>query len=195
MDRVLDFGLPGLVFLVLVIWLVRKVVRAARTERDLEGERLTGAFADELRAGKALASAHRAPHLVKSEPEDATTASEIASTPPHAASPPVVPLAPHLVTSASQQPLRPLDGADVEGALPEHLRIVNALAREREATMLETEGDVDRRLEVLWVKSTATHVVWCERRHPATRAAAGMVREVVCVARIADGKAVERWTY
>ncbi|HEY2027764.1 MAG TPA: hypothetical protein VGH20_01030 [Myxococcales bacterium] len=165
MDRLLDFGLPGLVFLALVVWLVRKVIRAARTERDLEGERLTGAFADELRAGKALASGRRTPQLV---------------TPP-----------PRLVAP----PASPLDGADVQGAMPEHLRLVESLAAEREAAMFESEGDVARRLEVVWVKSTATHVVWCERRHPATRAAAAMAREVVCVARVLDGKAVERWSY
>lgn len=178
MDRLLDFGLPGLVFLALVIWLVRKIVRAARTESDLEGERLTGALADELRAGKALASGQRTQSAERASGE--LVAEELPSQ-----------RGPRLVAP----PLGPLDGADVGGALPEHLHLVGALASEREATMLETAGDVVRRLEVLWVKSTPTHVVWCERRHPATRAAAGMVREVVCVARVVDGKAAERWTY
>jgi hypothetical protein len=177
MDRVLDFGLPGLVFLALVVWLVRKVLRAARTESDLEAERLTGAFADELRAGKALASGQRPTAAARQRPEQPEA--DAARVRPHLVSP----------------PLGPLDGADIAGATPEHLRIVQALAAEREATMLETPGDLERRLEVLWVKSTATHVVWCERRYPATRAAAGMVREVVCVARVANGKALERWTY
>ena len=36
MDHLLDIGLPGLVFLGLCAWLIRKVVKAARTERDLE---------------------------------------------------------------------------------------------------------------------------------------------------------------
>jgi hypothetical protein len=160
MDRVLDVGVPGLVFVVLVFWLVRKVLRAARTESDLESERLTGALADELRQGKALAAGQTAPTLV-----------------------------------VARAPLRPLDGADVGGASPEHLRIVEGLADEREAALRTTRGDIERRLEVLWVRSTATHVAWCERRHPATRAAAGMAREVICVARIANGKAVERWAW
>ena len=56
MDMLVDLGLPGLVFLGLSFWLVRKVARAARTERDLEGERLEGALAEELREGKARAA-------------------------------------------------------------------------------------------------------------------------------------------
>lgn len=185
MDRLLDFGLPGLVFLALVVWLVRKVVRAARTESDLEGERLTGAYADELRAGKALASGQRS--SVPAAPEPELNQLENDSLAPGAPSP----RGPHLVVP----PAGPLERADTEGATAEHVHVVQSLAAEREAAMLQSEGDVQRRLEVLWVKSTATHVVWCERRHPATRAAAGMVREVVCIARVVDGKAVERWTY
>lgn len=36
--------LPGLVFLALSIWLVRKAIKAARTERDLEEDRLAAAL-------------------------------------------------------------------------------------------------------------------------------------------------------
>ena len=35
LDLLLDLGLPGIVFLALCFWLVRRVVRAALTERDL----------------------------------------------------------------------------------------------------------------------------------------------------------------
>src|SRR5476651_538016 len=174
MDRLVDFGLPGLVFLAAVIWLVRKVVRAARTESDLEGERLSGALAQELRAGKAVAAAaspgSRGPQLVAQEP----------SMP--------------LPTVA----LGPLDGADVHGATREHLDIIEALALERETALRAAhsgETDVPRRIEVLWAKSTETHAVWCERRNAATFAAAGMSREVICVVRVENGKPAERWSH
>jgi hypothetical protein len=52
LDLILDLGLPGLVFLGLCVWLIRKVARAARTEADLESERLQAALADELRAAR-----------------------------------------------------------------------------------------------------------------------------------------------
>src|ERR1700716_3127902 len=48
LDRFLDIGLPGLVFLGLCAWLIRKAMKAARTERDLEEERLGGAFREGL---------------------------------------------------------------------------------------------------------------------------------------------------
>jgi hypothetical protein len=173
MDRLVDFGLPGLVFLTLVIWLVRKVLRAARTESDLEGERLGGRLAQELREAKAVAAAASAglpgPRLVAAVP---------AEPPAEAAG--------------------PLAGADVRGAALEHLAIIEALALEREAALRlahQGESDVPRRIEVLWARSTATHAVWCERRNAATRGAAGMSREVICVARIEDGKPTERWSY
>jgi hypothetical protein len=63
LDLVLDLGLPGLVFLGLSVWLIRKVARAARTERDLESERLEGALAEELREGKARAAGTASPRL------------------------------------------------------------------------------------------------------------------------------------
>lgn len=170
MDRLVDFGLPGLVFLGLLVWLLRKVMRAARTESDLEGERLSGALADELRAAKALAAASGAtgPRLVVPEP------------------------------AAVLEALGPMDGADIRGATAEHLRIIESQALEREAALRlnhKGETDVPRRIEVLWARSTATHAVWCERRHAATRAAAAMTRDVICVVRIENGKPGERWSY
>jgi len=64
LDLLLELGLPGLVFLGLSVWLIRKLMKAARTERDLEEERLQGAFADELRAAKARAAASQHPSLM-----------------------------------------------------------------------------------------------------------------------------------
>jgi hypothetical protein len=164
MDRLLDFGLPGLVFLFLVVWLVRKAIRAARTESDLESERLTGTFAQELQAAKDVA---------KAVTEGART--------------------PRLVTPAQalDRPRRPVDEAEVSCATPEHLALIEALVREAMAA----SGAASPRIEVLWAKSTATHAVWCERRLPAVPAAAATTHEVVCVARVENGKITDRWTF
>ena len=75
----------------------------------------------------------------------------------------------------------PLSGADVRRASKEHLDAVAQLVRDREAV------PGSRRAEVLWVRSTATHVVWAERRAPQ--------REVICVAHIDSGKVVARWQF
>lgn len=63
LDLLLDLGLPGLVFLGLCVWLIRKAARAARTEADLEGERLQGALAEELRAARTRAEQSQRPGL------------------------------------------------------------------------------------------------------------------------------------
>ena len=169
LDLLLEIGLPGLVFIGLFAWLIRKVVKAARTERDLEEERLQGALADELRAAKARAEASLRPNLVAvagPEPE--------------------------------QAPAHPLAGADTRGADPAHLPLVEAMAHEREEQLRAQPGgdsEVARRVEVLWVRSNASHVVWCERRRAATLAARGVTREVICVAQVESGAVVERWSF
>ena len=78
-------------------------------------------------------------------------------------------------------PSDPLSGADVRGASKEHLEAMTRLIRDRESV----QGS--RRAGVLWVRSTATHVVWAERRAPQ--------REVICVAQIDSGKVVARWQF
>jgi hypothetical protein len=150
LDLVIDLGLPGIVFVGLCVWLVRKVVRAARTERDLESDRFEGAFAEELKAARARAdaAAHR-PELVA-----------VASTP-------------DAVRTA-------LDGADVRGARPEHVRLVEDLLR----------GASGAPPDVLWIRSNAAHLVWCERHIESAN-----VREVIRVARIENGAIVERWSF
>jgi hypothetical protein len=149
LDLLLELGLPGLVFLGLSIWLIRKLMKAARTERDLEEERLQGAFAEELRAAKARAAASRQhPSLVALPPEPAPA------------------------------PDDPLAGADAHAANPAHLVLVAAIARQQSA-------------HVLWVRSNAEHVAWCERRH----AAAGGLRQVICVGRIEGGSITDQWFF
>jgi hypothetical protein len=55
LDALRDLWGPGLVFLALCIWLIRRVVRAARTESQLEEERLR-AFAAEATPHPSLAT-------------------------------------------------------------------------------------------------------------------------------------------
>jgi len=171
LDRFLDIGLPGLVFLGLCAWLIRKAVKAARTERDLEEQRLEGTFAEELRAARTRAAASQRPSLVAVAPPESETAAEA-------------------------PPRDPLAAADVRDADPAHLLLVAGMLREREQLLRGHVGPTDlaRRDEVLWVRSNTTHAVWCERRHAAP-AAGGTTREVICVARIEDGAVVERWSF
>jgi hypothetical protein len=56
LDLLLDLGLPGIVFVALAVWLIRKAVKAARTEDDLEHQRFQGNLADELARGRAVAA-------------------------------------------------------------------------------------------------------------------------------------------
>ena len=172
LDRFLDIGLPGLVFLGLCAWLIRKAMKAARTERDLEEQRLEGTFAEELRAARARAAASQRPNLVAVAPPEPEAAAEA-------------------------PPLDPLAAADVREADPAHLLLVAGMVREREQLLRAQVGptDVERRLEVLWVRSNATHAVWCERRHATAPAARGVTREVICVAQIEHGAVVERWSF
>jgi len=139
-----DLWGPGLVFIVLCGWLVRRAFRAARNESILEEQRLREAIGD----------------LGDVPPPGETGSSAPALRP---------------------APSDPLSGADVRGASKEHLEAMTRLIRDRESV----QGS--RRAGVLWVRSTATHVVWAERRAPQ--------REVICVAQIDSGKVVARWQF
>jgi hypothetical protein len=138
-----DLWGPGLVFIVLCGWLVRRALRAARNESILEEQRMRNALGN---------------------PDDPVGEAQS----PAAISP--VPDAPQRFSTA-----------DVRGTSQEHLEMVTRLVAERESI------PGARRIEVLWVRSTATHVAWAERR-PAQR-------EVICVAQIDSGKVVARWQF
>jgi hypothetical protein len=139
-----DLWGPGLVFVFLCAWLVRRALRAARNESILEEQRLRDALGD-------LADVPPPPESRSSPPE------------------------------LRPAPTDPLAGADVRGALKEHLDAVGRLVHEREAV------PGSRRAEVRWVRSTATHVVWSELR--------ASQREVICIAQIDSGKIVARWQF
>ena len=210
MDRLLDLGLPGLVFLALCFWLVRKAVRAARTEGDLEGERLTGAFAEELAAAKALAAGKprlvppvalptptakpfplAAPSPSPSAPQSAALQSPGPQSPAPVSPPAIALLAPERIPDL-------LRGADLGPGVEGHLPLLAQLIAEREASMRALQvgpSDVPLRVEVLRARANRTHLVGCERRHAATRAAAALTRDVICVAAVEKGKISERWNF
>jgi hypothetical protein len=148
LEALRDLWGPGLVFLVLCVWLVRRALRAARNESILEEQRLRATFGE----------------LVE----------EASSGPPVEA--------PEKPVPAEEKRVPPrLAGADVRTALPEHLDAVGRIIAEREGAATA------RRSEVLWVRSTGTHVAWCERR-PGQH-------ELICVAQIDGGKVVARWQF
>jgi hypothetical protein len=72
----------------------------------------------------------------------------------------------------------PLGSTDTRGADPAHLALVADQARQRSA-------------DILWVRSNATHAVWCERRPPAS----GPNHDVICVARIESGTITAQWSF
>lgn len=184
-----DLWGPGLVFLVLCGWLVRRVLRAARNESILEEQRLRAALGDSADADPRTTAAN------------APTTSASSVQPPAANMPTSSPssllaqpaengdsnvtafprAAPAEATAPAGDVPQRLGSADVRGASQEHLAAVARLIAERE----EVAGA--RRCEVLWVRSTNTHVAWGERR-PGQR-------ELICVAQVDDGKIVARWRY
>ena len=142
-DAARDLWGPGLVFVALCIWLVRRAIRAARNESILEEQRLRDAF-------------------------DLPSTSTATPTSP---SSPALP-------SPSPSPLRipePLFRADVRGASQEHLEVVAKLTA------------ASKNVEVLWVRSNATHVAWAEAR-PGNR-------DVICVAQVDGTAVVARWQF
>ena len=154
-DALRDLWGPGLVFLALCGWLVRRALRAARNESILEDQRLRDALGQ-------------------------TGVSNSNSNSTSASSPTPTPTSTSTSTSLLRVPPQ-LSRADVRGALQEHIEVVARLIVERDASTGV------RRTEVLWVRSTATHVAWGESR-PGN---AG----VICVAQIEDGKVVARWQF
>jgi len=112
-DALRDLWGPGLVFVALCGWLVRRALRAARNESILEEQRLRDAFG-QVGMG-----------------DDTTSTSTSTSAPtPTPAPPSPVRVPPQLFR------------ADVRGALQEHLDVVARLQAEREAATGGTRPDV-----------------------------------------------------
>ena len=188
---------------------MRKVVRAARTESDLEGDRLQGALAEELQAAKRVAGGQRPALAAVPDPAAVRASSRAAQLdpprPPDSSAqqaapawlaPPVsvAPPAPVRAPLPPPTPGEPLAGTDVREADPEHLPLISALVLEREAQLrAQHPGAQGRSIDVLWVRSNATHAVWLERRRAGS--AAARPREVICVAQIDRGRVGERWFF
>ncbi len=194
-----DLGLAGLVFIGLCVWLIRKVAKAAGTEGDLEAERLQRALADELSLARSKATAAATPTTTPTTTAKATATTnqnqnankrenEAANQNEQE----------HENVLGQQEQENIFARADLTAAAPAHLPLISDLVAEREqSARAQHKGptDVPRRIEVLWVRSTATHAVWCERRHAATLAARAMTRDVICVALIERGRVTERWSF
>jgi hypothetical protein len=184
----LDLGLAGLVFIGLCVWLIRKVAKAAGTEGDLEAERLQRALADELSLARSKETTTAAKTKTANPTAKATaTQNQNANKRENEAA-----------NQNEQEHENVFADADLRGADPAHLPLISDLVAEREqSARAQHKGptDVPRRIEVLWVRSTPTHAVWCERRHAATLAARAMTRDVICVALIERGRVTDRWSF
>lgn len=187
LDQLFSLLGPGLGLILIAVWLVRKLARAARNERDLEENRLRGVLAEELALARARAKESMKRPALSAVPDEAGNASATAAANPPANPSPIAAAMRTRVGGA-------LAGADVASARPEHLAVLAALLTERsEALRLAGTSDA-RPVEIVWVRSTASHVAWCERRPPKNPAAAS-VREVIWVAQIEGGKIVARSSF
>jgi len=182
-DALRDLWGPGLVFLALCAWLVRRALRAARNEAILEEQRLrefaNGTLTSDAPSPSTSPSTSTLPSPSTSP---STSTSTSTSTLPSPSTLPSTSNSPS--TSTPTSPLRvPLQlfRADVRGASQEHLDVLARLLAEREAAAGA------KRVDVLWVRSNPTHVAWAEMR-PGNR-------EVICVAQIDSGTVVARWQF
>ena len=166
MDRLADFLGPGLVFLVIAAWLVRKVVKAAGTEHELEAEQ-------ERHAGALQA---QLPDLF---------ARPVLLVPPtrgEAAAPLAAPAA------------DPLAGADLSAADPEHIAVVRGLVEGRlglpGAARIEVLWVRSVGQHAAWCERRQPSQVLAAGLAPPA-----LVREVLCVAQLAGGKVIARSTF
>ena len=166
-DALRDLWGPGLVFIALCGWLVRRALRAARNESILEEQRLRDALGPQLNPPSPSNSASASPSSSPSASPSPSTSTPTSTSP--STSPPPLRVPPQLFR------------ADVRGALQEHLDLVARLQEERQSAAGAN------RIEVVWVRSNPTHVAWAEAR-PGNR-------EVICVAQVDGGTVVARWQF
>ena len=178
---------PGLVFLLVIIWLIRRVIRAARTESQLEEERLREWMKNEvaqLQASKAEPRLMRVPSALEREKALAGARSAVAPS----LSGDGRDSAPQTAGTSAQAPAAQGTAIvvpdDAQGVTAAELDAIRPLFRR------DSAGTPPR---VLWIRSTGSHIAFCERREalpPST-----IVRDVITVVKIAGGKVVGKWQF
>lgn len=196
-------GLGGLLAVAVVVagaLLWRRAVRAAAREHEREEARLVaalGAQAAALQGDAAARFAAPAPvPLPPLPPPDAGAAGAPDRAPLVKARAWAGAVDPERLDQGSLERLPPaalpaalpLEGADLSGADPSHQDLVAASVDERASI----PGAA--RVQVRWVRSVGAHVCWSELRTPAGDAP-GPAREVLCVARVEDGRLAQRWSF
>jgi hypothetical protein len=165
---------PGLVFLVVAVWLIRRVIRAARTESRLEEERLRDWMKGEVAQ---LQSTKAEPRLMRVPPAAEREKRLAARTP---AAPEAVPGTESIVP---MQDARGSEIGDRTGVTETELDIVRPL--------FYSEGTTGPL--VLWVRSTGSHIVFCERREATPPSK--LARDVITIVKVVDGKVVGKWQF
>jgi hypothetical protein len=159
---------PGIVFLVILIWLLRRVIRAARTESRLEEERLREWMKGEVAQ---LQSTKAEPRLMRVPPPAEREKNIAARAVPGTES--IVPM----------QEARAADIGDRTGVTETELAIVRPLF----------QGGGPGGSKVLWVRSTGSHIAFCERREAPPPSKLG--RDVITIVKVVEGKVVGKWQF
>jgi hypothetical protein len=172
---------PGLVFLVFIIWLIRRVIRAARTESQLEEERLRDWMKGEV---EQLQSSQAEPRLMRVPP--AAERRKAVAFRDRPAPPPAVPGTESLISFPEPRVDEPASGvADRTGVTEPELELVRPLFGSDIAAAAPPR--------VLWVRSAGSHIVFCERLDAQPPSAAP--RDVITVVKVVDGKVTGKWQF
>jgi hypothetical protein len=161
---------PGVVFLVILIWLLRRVIRAARTESRLEEERLREWMKGEvaqLQETKAEPRLMRVPPQVEREKQTAARARAVPGT----------------ESIVTMPEARSADIGDRTGVTETELAIVRPLF----------QSDGPGGPKVLWARSTGSHIAFCERREAPPPSKMG--RDVITIVKVVEGKVVGKWQF
>jgi hypothetical protein len=181
---------PGLVFLLVIVWLIRRVIRAARTESQLEEERLREWMKGEvaqLSSSKAEPRLMRVPPAAERKKALATAREAAAPSPAPRDGAPVAPPPEDTAPSPLETPLAEAPPVVV----PDDIGSVTASELDVIRPLFRKDGGSEPR--VLWVRSTGSHIAFCERREPTPPST--LVRDVITVVKIAGGKVVGKWQF
>jgi len=185
----------GLVFLFVIVWLIRRVIRAARTESQLEEERLREWMkgeAAQLQSSKAEPRLMRVPPAAEREKTLAAARQAAVPSPPPQDEAPVAPAPP---VEGALAPPPPVDGTLAQGppvVLPDDTNGVTESELDVIRPLLRADGGAVQP-RVLWVRSTGSHIAFCERREPTPPST--LVRDVITVVKIVGGKVVGKWQF